>query len=61
MTIDEAIEHNKEIKTMLIKGNHHPEKSEAIQIGIEGLKAIKHARLRDYRLPYKLTLPGETE
>ena len=46
MKIDEAIEHNKEVKKMMLKaGRYHPEKAESIQLGIEALEKEKNMRM----------------
>ena len=60
MNLDEAIEHNKEIKKMLTEGHYHTEKPEAIQLGIEALEREIGVRSRIPKSAWML-LPSETE
>ena len=62
MTLEEAIGHNKEVKRMVSQeaGMYHPEKAEAVQLGIEALK--RELEQRDFALFGTFTLlPDETE
>ena len=65
MNIDKALE------ILIIHNDHNPnftdgQRNEAHRLGIEALKAVKHARANDYYSPGRQTswippLPGETK
>ena len=60
MTIDEAIEHNKESKRYLYIRKYPEDAVKAIQLGIEALEEIKRARENNYRF-VAVKLPSEGE
>lgn len=59
ITIDEALDRNKELRGELIREGRI-EKANAVQLGIEALKEIKAARTYSVGLIPE-TLPGETK
>ena len=59
MTIDEAIKTLEDILTNVEPGDP-PEEHDAIKLGIEALKEVKHARSISFGV-VNLKLPGETK